>query len=138
LWRVEDHTADVGLVVEAGSWPELLAEAARAFGEWTCAGSITRTEATRALEVRGADAVETWVRYWKSLHRLWVVEGLLCVSAEIEPGASATGVRARVACRAEGEIELARCADVKAVTWHGAEAGASEDGRWRGRIILDL
>ena len=78
------------------------------------------------------------MRYWKTLHRLWTVESLLSLVAEIEPGASASHVRARVACRASADLELERCADVKAVTWHGASTGAGEDGRWRGRIILDV
>lgn len=137
-WTLEDHTADVCLAVEAASWPELLAEAARAFGEWTCGAGPPGARVERAVEVRGRDAIETWVRYWKTLHRLWAVEELLALDAQVEPDSCESYLRARVACRPTADLELERCADVKAVTWHGASAGPDADGRWRGRIILDV
>lgn len=140
MWKVLDHTADVSLAVEASSWRELLEEAAHAFGEWTSGGGLPAEahETERAIEVRGADLVETWVHFWKALLRLWTVEGFLPAHARVEAEASATSVRARVGCVSAGALDPAHCADVKAVTWHGAQAGVGEDGRWRGRIVLDV
>lgn len=137
-WTVEDHTADVALVVEAGGWRELLIEAGRAFAGWIGAGAAPGARVERAIEVRGADATETWVQWWRALLRLWTVEGLLATEVEVAPDAGATGARGSARCvRADG-LDAAQLADVKAVTWHGAEARADADGRWRGRIILDL
>jgi SHS2 domain-containing protein len=140
MWQIEDHTADVRLAVEAAGWPELLAEAARALGGWLCAGVAAdgggRGLVERPLECRGDDAAETWVRWWRALLRLWTVEGLLPVDARIE-AAEPGLVRGRVRCLPAAELDLERCADPKAVTWHGAEAGPRGE-RWFGRIVLDV
>ena len=140
MWRTLDHTADIALEVEAGSWRELCEEAARACGEWTSGGRIPPEahETERALEVRGADRVETWVRFWRALHRLWTVEGFLARHARVEADEDGTALRARIGCVSVGALDPAHCADVKAVTWHGATAEECADGRWVGRIVLDL
>src|SRR5262245_7289274 len=139
MWRTLDHTTDVALEVEAASWPELLSEAARAFGEWTSGGSLAagQHETERALEVKGADRVETWVRFWRELLRLWTVEGFLAAHARVEADADGHQVRARVGCVSAGALDPARCFDVKAVTWHAARA-EERAGRWTGTIVLDL
>jgi len=138
-WRTLDHTADVALEVEAASWTELLAEAARAFGEWTSGGTLSPElhETERALEVRGADRVETWVRFWRELLRLWTIEGFLPVHARVEAESDGLAVRARVGCVSAGALDPAHCADVKAVTWHAARV-EERAGRWTGTIVLDL
>jgi len=139
MWRTLDHTADVALEVEAASWTELLAEAAHAFGEWTTGGRVPAGahETERALEVHGADRVESWVRFWRELLRLWTVEGFLPIHARVEGEAEGLLVRARIGCVSAGALDPAHCQDVKAVTWHAASVerrGAS----WVGRIVLDL
>jgi SHS2 domain-containing protein len=139
MWRTLDHTADAALEVEAASWPELLSEAARAFGEFTGGGALDagQHETERALVVRGADRTETWVRYWRELLRLWTVEGFLAAHARVEAAADGLAVQARVGCVSAGALDPARCQDVKAVTWHAAKV-AERDGRWTGTIVLDL
>jgi SHS2 domain-containing protein len=153
MWRTLDHTADAALEIEAASWPELLAEAARAFGEWTSGGGAPNPgetapvktvsgraapgETERLIEVHGDDRVETWVCFWRALHRLWTVEGLLALHAHVDPASAEGSVSARVGCVAAGTLDPSRCIDVKAVTWHAATA-EEHDGRWRGVIVLDL
>jgi SHS2 domain-containing protein len=139
MWRTLDHTADVRIEVEAAGWPELLAEAARAFGEFTGGGKLDPAlhETERALEVTGADRVETWVRFWRECHRLWTVEGFLPRHARVEASPDGTRASARVGCVSAGALDLARCADVKAVTWHAASV-TERAGRWTGTIVLDL
>ena len=139
MWRTLDHTADAALEIEGASWPELLCEAARAFGEWTSGSSLTPAlhETERALAVAGADRLETWVRYWRALLRLWTVEGFLPVRARVELAEDGLTVRARVGCVSAGALDPARCLDVKAVTWHAARV-EERAGRWVGAIVLDL
>jgi len=140
-WRALDHTADLGIEVEASSWSELLSEAARAFGECVAGGALGAAHETeRALELRGADRVETWVRFWRELLRLWTVEGFLAGHARVEASADGLALRARVGCVSAGALDPTRLADVKAVTWHAAEVeppGPTRVG-WRGTIVLDL
>jgi len=141
MWTAEDHTADALLVVEAPSWRELLAESAKAFGSWMASGETpAHLEAMVDREVRvdGVDATETWVCFWRALLRLWTVEGVLAVAAEVEPESEIESVRARVRCVPAAALDEALLTDVKAVTWHQAEAGARADGSWRGRIVLDI
>src|SRR5262245_30252961 len=151
-WRLLDHTADVALEVEATTFPELLAEAARAFGEWLSEGQVAGSPhvTERELEARGADRVETWVAFWRGLLRLWTVEGFLAAGARVDADDDGREARARVACVSAGALDPGRCADVKAVTWHAArververavaaERALSEPrARWRGTIVLDL
>lgn len=142
-WRTLDHTADVALEVEAASWPELLAEAARAFGEWMAGGHLAPElhETEREIAVTGADRVETWVRFWRELLRLWTVEGFLAAHARVEAAADGCALRARVGCISAGALDPRRLADVKAVTWHAARVEAPEPGgaaAWCGTIVLDL
>jgi SHS2 domain-containing protein len=143
MWRLLDHTADVCLEVEAASWPELLEEAARACGAWArgsgeAARAAQEGRATRPIEIQGMDAIETWVHYWRALHGLWTVTGSLPVDARVEEGSRLTHVRATIACLPVETLEPGSLADVKAVTWHGAAVEEREDGRWIGRIVLDL
>lgn len=139
MWRTLDHTADAALEIEAASWPDLLAEAARAFGEWMSGGSLTPAlhETERVLAVHGADRVETWVRFWRELLRLWTVEGFLAARARVDASADGLTVQARAGCVSAGALDPARCLDVKAVTWHAARV-EQHDGRWVGTIVLDL
>jgi len=139
MWHTLDHTADVALEIEAASWPELLAEAARAFGEWLSGGATASAqhETERTFEARGDDRVETWVRFWRELLRLWTVEGFLAAHARVEAAPDGLTLNARVGCVSAGALDPARCFDVKAVTWHAAQV-EERAGRWTGRIVLDL
>ena len=139
MWRVLDHTADVGLEVEAASWPELAVEATRAFGEWTSGGSpLAGPEAaSRRLEVRGADRVETWVALWRSLLRLWTVEGFLATGARIQAEGEGHLLRAELTGVDAETLDPSLLVDVKAVTWHAARC-EERDGHWVGSIVLDL
>lgn len=138
-WRTLNHTADVGLEVEAESWPALLVEATRAFAQWSTDGRVDAAahETERPIAVHGADRVETWVGFWRALHRLWTVEGFLPYHAKLAASPDGTSVTGTVGCVSAGALDPARCADVKAVTWHAA-AVEERGGRWIGSIVLDL
>lgn len=139
MWRSEDHTADACLYVEAGSWHALLEEAVRAFGEWMLADDTARpkSSAEHVLRIEGTEATELWVRLWRGLHRAWVVGGLLSTSGRVRASGDNPLELLLTVCAA-GDIDTGRLADVKAVTWHGAEIGRTETGLWYGRIVLDI
>jgi SHS2 domain-containing protein len=143
-WRTLDHTADVALEVRAERFPALLDDAARAFGELVSGGSAPADapRVVRALALAGADHVECWVRFWRECLRLWTVAELLVVDATVDRAVEerpegGPAVRARVVCVPAGALDPARCTDVKAVTWHAAEA-EERGGHWLGTIVLDL
>lgn len=130
-WQLLDHTADVRLEVEAASWPGLLEEAAAAFGGFVGGGQTGRTEA-RPVTLSGSDPVEVWVRWWRTLLRLWTVERVLPVRAEM------LGSDPRVLAVPAAALDLSRCEDIKAVTWHAASVEQAAPGCWRGTIVLDV
>jgi SHS2 domain-containing protein len=138
-WRTLNHTADVQLEIEAETWSALLVEATRAFALWSTEGRSDGAPAaeTRDIEVRGTDRIETWVGYWRALHRLWTVAGLMPCRATLEAPADGTHVRGIVECIPAAALDPTRCADVKAVTWHAAAVEVKEE-RWIGSIVLDL
>jgi len=139
MWRALDHTADVLLEIEAPSWAGLLEEAARAWGAWISGGQeLGQTSFERTVEVQGADAVEVWVHHWRALHRLWAVENALAITAGIERLARENDSAVRVRCIPIETLDLTRCVDVKAVTWHEARVEEREGGVWVGAIVLDL
>ena len=139
MWRLEDHTADVRLLVEAEDWPGLLEEAAAAFAGFVAGGEPPRGELRRMrkLAVSAPTPAEAWVQWWRELLRLWTVEGLLPLSAGVRESATPADTHAVVRCAPAQELDPAALTDVKAVTRHGAEAEACDAG-WRGRIVLDV
>jgi SHS2 domain-containing protein len=139
MWRLEDHTADVLLVVEAADWPGLIEEAATAFAGFVAGGEAPRGGLRRVRKV-GLSAptpAEAWVQWWRELLRLWTVEGLLPLSAGVREDATPGETRAVVRCAPAGQLDPASLTDVKAVTRHGAQAEPCAGG-WRGRIVLDV
>ena len=144
MWRVEDHTADVLLFVEAPTWPALLEEAAVAFAGYVCAGAPPPARpvrgdgmrAVRRVEVKGGEEADTWVQWWRALHRLWTVEELLPVEAGVKEDASPKAALGTVRCAPASVVRPE--VDVKAVTWHGAEVYRDHEGDWVGKIVLDV
>jgi SHS2 domain-containing protein len=143
MWKVLDHTADLSVECSAPSWAELLAEAPRCLGSLVLDGPESGepqragTE-SRALEVAGLDASETWVRWWRACLRLLLVEGLLPVGARVDPSSSETRALGVVECAPLAGMGPLHGADVKAVTWHGAAVESGDGGLWRGTIVLDV
>ena len=145
MWSLLEHTADLRVAVEASSWEELLCEAARAFaalvtgareGELRPPPGAPLEE--RLVELSGADAHETWVRWWRALHRAWTVEGLLPVRVLVAPDAAPGCTTATLACLPAARLDVGAGEDVKAVTWHGALVTVGPGGRWRGEVVLDV
>jgi SHS2 domain-containing protein len=140
MWKIEDHTADACLFVEAPTWLGLLEEAARAFGAWLVsngkppAGPLDEER----VAVGGADATETWVHWWKAMHHSWTVNGRLPLDARVDVTSTPEAVRARLLSARTEAIDPADCVDVKAVTWHRATVERKADGSWSGRIVLDI
>ena len=139
-WTRLEHTADLAVEVRADSWPGLLGEGVRAFAALVCeAPPAPRSGAPeRSLCVEGRDAVETWVQWWRGLHRLWSVDALLPLMASVSSSADPASAEGVVRCEEASRIDLDLCFDLKAVTWHRAAAEQQPDGSWRGRIVVDV
>lgn len=149
-----DHTADVGLRIEADSLAQLFHRAGRGMlalvGE-PADGEAAAERATvgpppagmearradraseRVLELEADDVATLLLRWLREILYVYVVDGFAYRSASFER-LDATGLRARLtgASRRTGSGEL------KAVTYHGLEATERPDGGWRAQIIFDV
>lgn len=130
-----DHTADVGVRLEAPTAAALFETAARALTEIaTDAGAVMpRVERTVELEEETLDVL--LVSWLQELLYLLETEGLVFSRFEV----SIDGTRLHAAVWGEPlNPELhARKSDIKAVTYHQLEVGRRGDA-WEARVIFDV
>lgn len=128
MFRFVEHTAELEVELEADSPEGVLEEARRAFEE--LAGPGDGEPAEFGLDVETRDLPSLLAAWLDELVFLADVEGVVAEAAELElDGRRLSGVvRGR-----RGEPRPI----VKAVTFHRLRFG-SEDGVWRGRVVLDV
>jgi SHS2 domain-containing protein len=136
LFREIDHTADLGIEVEADTLDDLFRRSGLAL--FSLMVSLDGVEAREEREeVVQAEGWEDLLHDWLSclLHR-FLQEGFIAAMITIDE-IDAAHIRARLAGekldydRHEFETEI------KAVTYHQLSV-ACEDGRWRARVIFDV
>lgn len=131
--RFVEHTSEIGLQVQAASFGELLAEAARGLARLM----LREVPAVATGEARDFDVVahdrESLLVDWLN-EILFVAETRLWIPLEIEVlEASDTRIRAR----ASGTAVEVSPSMVKAATFHGLEVVETADGL-SAEVILDV
>ena len=132
-----DHTADLGVRIEADSWTELVEDAARAL---TAALVVNpgRITACREVEVEVEGDERDYLLLDLLAEVLFLFESEGFVGSEF--AAEQRGARLR--CRLRGErFDPDRHGvghDIKAITYHGLSAEQGEDGSWRAEVVVDL
>ncbi|HLF68977.1 MAG TPA: archease [Gaiellaceae bacterium] len=128
MYRFVEHTAELEVEFEASSAEGVLEDALHAFAELAGSGEGELVE--RRVELTAPDVPALLAAWLDELLFLADAEGLLPESAEISvDGTTVSGVlRAR-----PGEPRPL----VKAVTLHRLRF-RSENGVWRGRVVLDV
>ena len=131
--RFVDHTSEIGLQVQAATFGELLAEAARGLARLMLREVPAEAEgATRDFEVSAHDREALLVDWLNEI--LFVAETGLWIPLEIEVlEASDTRIRAR----ARGVTVELSPSMVKAATFHGLEVVKTADGL-SAEVILDV
>jgi SHS2 domain-containing protein len=136
MFEVFDHTADLGLRIQAADVNGLFAEAGRALLSVIVSDPDSvepREELT--LHVAGRDIEYLFVDWLDEL--LFLFESKHFLALVFETVIDDTGLSATV----RGETcDLARHAlahEVKAVTYHGLAVKQAPDG-WRAEVILDI
>jgi SHS2 domain-containing protein len=141
-----DHTADVGIAVEADSFRQLLHRAAMGMlallrGEEEDtedpgnggAGEEGAPTPPVAISLRADDTaglVAAWLREILFLHEVRGTDYVAAELGRVEPTAIEGWIRVVEGGRAAREI--------KGVTYHELEVEETVDGRWRGRVIFDV
>ncbi|HWQ24976.1 MAG TPA: archease [Gaiellaceae bacterium] len=128
MYRFVEHTAELEVELEAGSPEGVLQEALRAFAELTGPGTGEPVE--RRVELEAPDRPALLAAWLDELLYLADAEGLVPEGADLTvDGTRVSGVlRAR-----RGEPRPL----VKGVTLHRLRF-RSENGTWRGRVVLDV
>ena len=140
-WKVFDHTADLGLRVEAPTRAALFEEAGRALTSlFVEAPGVTVQERERLefalTAVEPADLLFDW------LHALLVafeVRHMLLVRFAVELDEAVDGPRLRASAWGES-VDRSRhrlAHEVKAITYHGLFLRPDGDG-WAAEVIVDV
>ncbi|HLA84335.1 MAG TPA: archease [Thermoguttaceae bacterium] len=136
MFEIFEHTADLGIRIEADSFAALLVEAAKGLTSVLVANPEAIEPAREvALTIRGSQPEELLVDWLSELLYRFGAEHLLFARFEVTHQAD------HVAARLWGEaIDPARHrldTEVKAITYHRLKVEEHE-GRWRGEVIVDL
>lgn len=141
-FEIFEHTADVGLIVRASTWEDLLATAARATFDQMLVDRPAEVEAydeVQAVPMRGleGDRAELLVVWLQELLFRFETRRWAPLVYEFEAAAGA-GVRARVGFGAFDPKKHRSGLEIKAVTYHELDVHQEPDGTWLARFILDV
>jgi SHS2 domain-containing protein len=135
-YRLIDHTADTGVVLEAADGPSLFENAA--FALFDLLTDLKRVEGRQSLTlgVTGQDWPDLMVAWMRELLYLWVGRGLLVGSARVE-GLEEFRLGATLAVEPFDPRRHAIKTEIKAVTYHQLAVTSGPEG-WRARIVFDI
>jgi SHS2 domain-containing protein len=131
-----DHTADLGLRIQAAALDQLFVEAAEALFE-VIVEDLHSVAQTRQLDVTlPADDVDYLLFDWlKTLLYHFDAEHLLLSRFEVHVGAD--GLKATAWGEPLDRSRHELCHEVKAITYHGLRVEQTDDG-WLAEVIVDI
>jgi SHS2 domain-containing protein len=146
-----EHTADLGLRVQAATLRELLAEAGRGFLAMVVANpQAVRGVQSRSIELSAGDPAYLLFDWLNELLYAFESQRLLLCEFDIDLSlpsnergntpATAAPLRLRAVCRGEPMDPARHTMDheVKAITYHGLSAEQAADGTWQAEVIVDI
>lgn len=143
VWAL-DHTADVGLRVEAPDLPTLFSRAASgamwlALERWP-SGESRETRSLDLVEQDLASLLRSWLRallFWQETEGFVAEETSLVMAPApmcADPQGLGYGLRARVVGCMDGGSSVR---EIKGVTLHGLSVAESKAG-WEGSVVFDV
>lgn len=141
IYRLFDHTADLGVEIYGDDARSLFANAATTLFEMMVSsaegGNVADAgDDEEEIDVSGADWPDLMVNWLRELLYLWTVRQRILVGLRIE-AIEENGIRARLeTCPFDAHRHVAE-REIKAVTYHQVAAGPQGD-RWRARVIFDI
>lgn len=132
--RFLDHTADVALELWAPSKQQLLAHAACVVMGLLTEGVPIVPNADRVVHVTGLDDEDLLVRWINEVLWLATGEGFVMTRAKIDVREHELHAELR------GRRDAAHLVvtEIKSATYHGLRLAREPDGRWLGRVVLDV
>jgi SHS2 domain-containing protein len=138
-YRFVEHTADMGVEVEAASFEELLSESLVALTDSLTEVGEVGAEVERQVELRAPSREDLLVDWLNELVYLFETESVLFRFAEVGVEEEGGGWRLRGTLRGE-RYDPARHRIktlIKAVTYHQLRVTSSSRG-WQARVIFDI
>jgi SHS2 domain-containing protein len=136
MYETFEHTADLGLRVEAPDLPGLFAEAGRGLASMMVAHvEAVESREERMLTIEGADPEYLLFDWLTELLYIFDSQRLLLTEFQIQ--IDDRGLRA--VCRGETldpDLRLMNH-EVKAITYHGLRVEQTGEG-WRAEVIVDI
>ncbi len=143
MFEVFDHTADLGLRIEAASLPELFAEAGRALLSVIVSNpDAVQPREQLTMQVDGEQPEYVFVDFLSEL--LFLFESKQFLAGEFDTAWDERGLTATVRGESCDPARHQLAHEVKAVTYHGLvveelpPGPLSEAGGWRAEVILDI
>jgi len=135
-YQTFDHTADLGILVQAESPVALFEEAARALSEQICGPRPFAATGEIRVTITGGDWPDLMINWLREL--LYLVNGKHLVFGPVD-----IQLFTEFNLEAVVPVDSAGCAphdmfnEIKAVTYHQLQVEPS-DGGWLARIIFDI
>jgi SHS2 domain-containing protein len=141
-WRTIEHTADLGLEVEAPTLGELFLGGAHGMmgvllgsEAGSLEGEVGAAAGWRGLEVEAPDLEALFVGWLREILYIQITEELLFVAAELEE-LGETSLVARVGFAPPADASAVE-RELKGVTYHDLEV-SRRGGGWFARVVFDL
>lgn len=137
MFELFDHTADLGLRVQAATLDQLLIEAARGLLAMLVANpAAVRPVQTRTIELPAGEASYLLFDWLSELLYAFESERLLLCEFDVQ---IASG-RLTATCRGEPMDETRHHMDheVKAITYHALRVEQQPDSTWTAELIVDI
>lgn len=138
-YRFFEHTADLGVEIEASSFEGLLAEGLRALTDSITEVDEVRLDLELSVDLASRSREDLLVDWLNEVVFLFDTQAVLLGQADLEVESQADGWHLRGAARGESyDPDRHRIKTlVKAVTYHQLEIRASRAG-WTARVIFDI
>jgi SHS2 domain-containing protein len=136
LYRIIEHTADIGFEVRGTSEKQVFESAARAFFSILWQIEVHHENDPEIIEVNGNDREELLVNFLEEFLYLYDAKGRVCTGIKIE-SIMKNRIRAKVWLQKFDETSDQELLGVKAVTYHQLFIGKKNDA-WLAQIFLDI
>ena len=135
-YKIIDHTADLGIIVEGTDEKNLFIRAAYAMTDLMVKGDISRKTVIKDVSLRGEDFPDLMVRWLGEILYLFEGDKLIVNSIEIKSISPIKLESMLTLTSFEPEHHQVK-REIKAVTYHQISVDKTEDG-WQARVIFDI
>jgi SHS2 domain-containing protein len=135
-WQVFEHTADVGIAAKADTMGELFEALGDGLSGIICRRDRVDSQDTREIHIAAEDREALAMDFLSEVLNIIQSDGFLVGYVRVD-AISDTDVRAELIGEPYDQARHELHTEVKAITYHLLKI-AQEEGRWVGRVILDL